>query len=292
MTSHSSPWANCGTRRLVGVALVLLVVAAGAVWFVGRDYVSFGGGLRFHANAQGARVADVTLHSRLLHRDVTQTEVVPAGAPGHGAPLLLLLHGKGSDQHSFEFAQLFRALHDLGRRAPVVLLVGGPEGSYWHDRASGRFGSYVMDEVIPFAVRRLHADPARVAIGGISMGGYGALELARENPSRFCAAGGHSAAVFFSGATSAAGAFDDAADFARHDLLAGAHPQALGARTRVWIDAGSSDPFAPALRQLSTRLGVALHTAPGGHDHAYWSSHIGRYLRFYADALAGCPKRR
>jgi S-formylglutathione hydrolase FrmB len=58
-----------------------------------------------------------------------------------------------------------------------------------------------------------------VAIGGISMGGFGALNLARLDPRRFCAVGGHSAALWASGADSAAGAFDDAADFSRNDVI-------------------------------------------------------------------------
>jgi len=51
------------------------------------------------------------------------------------------------------------------------------------------------------------------------MGGFGALDLARLAPSRFCAVGAHSAALWFSGGETPAGAFDDAADFERHDLI-------------------------------------------------------------------------
>jgi S-formylglutathione hydrolase FrmB len=54
----------------------------------------------------------------------------------------------------------------------------------------------VLDEVIPKALTVLHADPRRVAIGGISMGGFGAYDLARLDPGRFCAVGGHSAAIW------------------------------------------------------------------------------------------------
>ena len=38
-------------------------------------------------------------------------------------------------------------------------------------RRSGDWARYVLDEVIPAAVKRFGADPDRVAIGGISMGG-------------------------------------------------------------------------------------------------------------------------
>ena len=239
----------------------------------------------------GAVVQDFTIHSRLLHRTLSETQVVPPQAPKTGAPLLLLLHGRGSGPHSLESPGLFRGLARLGARAPVVVLVNGDDDSYYHDRGTGRWGSYVVREVLPAAIRRLHADPRRVAIGGISMGGFGALDLARLNPGRFCAAGGHSAAIFFSGPTSAPGAFDDGADFARHDLLALARRRGralFGSRTKIWLDAGASDPFRPALRQLAAALHVPLHGWPGGHEGSYWSAHMPAYLRFYARALADC----
>jgi len=55
--------------------------------------------------------------------------------------------------------------------------------------------SELTNEVIPKALTVLGADPRRVAIGGISMGGLGAYTLARQEPGRFCAVGGHSAAI-------------------------------------------------------------------------------------------------
>jgi hypothetical protein len=33
---------------------------------------------------------------------------------------------------------------------------------------------------------------------------------------------------------------------------------------------------------------VDFHVWAGGHDQAYWDSHWGDYLAFYANALAGC----
>jgi S-formylglutathione hydrolase FrmB len=70
------------------------------------------------------------------------------------------------------------ALRRMGDRAPVVLF---PQGntSWWHDREDGPWGTYVLMEAIPAALARSGADHDRVAIGGISMGGSGALDLGR-----------------------------------------------------------------------------------------------------------------
>jgi enterochelin esterase-like enzyme len=141
--------------------------------------------------------------------------------------------------------------------------------------------------VIPAAVRRYGADPARVAIGGTSMGGFGALDIARLWPGRFCAVGAHSPAIFTSAAARMAGSFDGVADFARHDLLS--QPPSYG-RTPVWIDVGTQDRFRAADQQLAQELGLRAHVWPGKHGSHYWRAHMAQYLRFYASALANCRR--
>ncbi|HTQ94737.1 MAG TPA: hypothetical protein VMK84_35110, partial [Streptosporangiaceae bacterium] len=69
--------------------------------------------------------------------------------------------------------QMFAALHTLGPRAPDIAFPYG-DASYWVNSADGAWASYVLHEVIPKALTVLNADPRWVAIGGISMGGYGA----------------------------------------------------------------------------------------------------------------------
>jgi S-formylglutathione hydrolase FrmB len=152
-----------------------------------------------------------TVHSTLLGRDFREVLLLPAGS-SRGRQLLVFLHGYS--QPTEENALWMRPeLASLGGKAPVVLFVDdGDLTSWWHDRASGKWGSYVLREAIPAALRRTGADPHRVAIGGISMGGFGALDLARLAPARFCAVGGHSPAVL--PPAYRLGAFDDDADYA------------------------------------------------------------------------------
>jgi len=244
-------------------------------------------------NEQGARVVTFMIASPVVHATMAVAAVIPAGSTTRPRPLLVFLHGYGANQNSYLTDAMFAALARLGAQAPdVVFPYGGPD-SYWHDRADGAWGSYVMREVIPRALAQLHADPLRVAIGGISMGGFGALDLARLHPGRFCAAGGHSPALWVSGGESAAGAFDDAADFARHDVIGAARTGPLAGGVPVWIDVGTQDPFRSADTLLASLLRahgqpVTFHLWPGGHDDAYWNSHWPAYLAFYATALARC----
>jgi poly(3-hydroxybutyrate) depolymerase len=214
-------------------------------------------------------------------RSLEQVLVTPPGG-ARGRPLLVLLHWRGGSPDRLLSNELFAALAKLGDRAPAILLPSGGGGSFFHDRRDGRWASYVLHEAIPAALRRLHADPSRIAIGGTSMGGFGALDIARLHPGRLSAVGAHSPAIFLSAAQAMPRAFDDAADFARHDLLRGS---AYG-KTPVWIDVGTRDRFRVADVAFAARAHLRVHVWPGEHRSAYWRAHMADYLRFYADACS------
>jgi S-formylglutathione hydrolase FrmB len=239
------------------------------------------------AGCGGSGEADrLDVRSGELGRTLEQVVVDPGEA---GRPLLVLLHGRGWDPDDVWTLGLEDELERLGDRAPAVVIANGGESSYYHDRRDGDWGAYVIREVIPAALRELDADPQRVAIGGYSMGGFGALDLARLHPDRFCAVGGHSPALWRTGGETPAGAFDDAEDFARHDLFGGPFQGAAS----VWIDVGRSDPFHDAATAYAERLRsagrtVSTHVWDGGHDREYWKAHLRESLAFYADALARC----
>jgi enterochelin esterase-like enzyme len=268
-------------RRWLALAAVVFLGTIG--WLAVRDI------RRGYWTARGADVHRFMLRSRLLHRKLEQVLVTPRGG-GKGRALLVFLHGRSSDPDSNLSDSFFEALHALGDRAPNVLFANGGNHSYFHNRADGPWGSYILREAIPAALARAGADPRRVAVGGISMGGFGSLDLARIAPRRFCAVGGHSAALWFRGADTPAGAFDDAEDFTRNDVLAFARSRSPY-RAPVWIDVGTEDPFLQADTALAHELRadgarVAFHVWPGKHGSSYWHRHTAQYLRFYADACS------
>jgi S-formylglutathione hydrolase FrmB len=239
-------------------------------------------------HTHGARVVHFPLHSSYVGSTLEQTAVIPPETPPRGRrPLLVLLHWRGGTPDMLLSNELFAGLAKLGSRAPLVVMPADDRDSFFHDRDDGRWAQYVVHEVIPAAVRRLGADPSRVAIGGTSMGGFGALDIARLWPGRFCAVGAHSPAIFTSDAASMAGSFDGPGDFARHDLLA-LHPS-YGS-TPLWIDVGTEDRFRAADVRLAGELGATAHVWPGKHGSRYWRAHMTSYLRFYADALARCGR--
>jgi S-formylglutathione hydrolase FrmB len=275
-------------RRVAVIAIALL--AATAV------YLALAATVLAPVDEHGARVEHLTVHSKAVHQDLGVAVVVPSRVPPHGErTLLVFLHGRGGSDATFTGNEaVFEGLAKLGRRAPVVAFPDGGDHSYWHDRDDGRWGRYVMREVIPTVVERYGIDPRRVAIGGISMGGFGAYDLALLHPRRFCAVGGHSPALWFDGGETAPDAFDDATDFNRNDVvgMVRVNPDAF-AGIRVWNDYGDEDPFRVYDEGFVGYLradGVDLstHSWDGAHDDAYWNRHWPAYLRFYANSLAHC----
>lgn len=273
-------------RRRLAVAGFAVLLSAAAYWFL------LGG--PGTSNTRGAQVSSLTIESKAVGEKLPLQVVVPEGADGEKRPLLVFLHGRGANERSEEVDQMYSALADLGDQAPVIAFPYGGDASYWHNRDSGNWSKYVTDEVIPTVEKNFYVDPKAIGIGGISMGGYGAYEIAAENPGEFCAVGGHSPAVWQEAGETAEGAFDDAGDFAAHDVIAkvSSDPASITG-AHLWIDAGDQDPFQPG----TTALGAALkangadleqRTFPGAHETGYWDAHWGDYLGFYGAALANC----
>lgn len=252
-------------RRRLGLGATVVVAAVGVYLALHRAPA--------YRTSRGATLTRFTLHSVDVHRDLHEILVTPKR---HSHVMLVLLHGRSYDPSMFLTQPFFDALSALRNRAPTVLLLDGGNHSYWHDRKDGKWGSMVVNEAIPAGARRTRAQ--RVAIGGVSMGGYGALLLGAETP--VCAIAARSPALWFHAGDSAPGAFDDAEDYARHDIVG--HPPHY--RSPIWIDIGTSDPFHNAAVAYAQTVHARLHIWPGGHTTTYWREHELQYLSFVANA--------
>ncbi|MFN2539688.1 MAG: alpha/beta hydrolase [Mycobacteriales bacterium] len=210
--------------------------------------------------------------------------------PGPGTlPLMVVLHGRGGD-HSTAFEDLHLdgyLAQAVERGVPpfAVATVDGGEDSYYHPRRSGIDPQrMLLEELLPQLARH-QVRTGRFAVGGWSMGGYGALLVAeRLGPSRVAAVAVDSPALFRSAGQTAHGAFDDAADFRRHDVLAGA-ARLKGIPMRVTC--GLSDPFIDGVRRLLSLLPSAPRDLrPGGHDDAFWRASAPDQLAFVGRHLS------
>jgi len=104
--------------------------------------------------------------------------------PDRRWPLVLFLHGAGERGSELDLAAVHGPpkLADAGHEFPFVLVTPQcPESSQWIAELSTLSG--LLDEVME--AHRI--DPARVAVTGLSMGGYGTWSLAVRYPDRFAA---------------------------------------------------------------------------------------------------------
>lgn len=295
-SAPTSSRTNRRRRRTALFALGAIAILAVGIWI----QTTRGGVDRpadWFTNTHGTDRERIDIESEAVGKRLPVEVIVPdTDEPSSGRPMLVLLHGRGTPADKLSNSALTKAVSDAGANAPIVVLPYGDEASYWHNRGSGRWGDYVMDEVIPTAAEKFDGDAERVAIGGISMGGFGAFNLARLNPGEFCAVGGHSPAFWQTSGETAEGAFDNAEDFAANDVVAAAASGAPGyADTEIWLDSGDEDPFRPGYQSVVNSLrasgaNLTERTWPGEHENAYWESHYARYLKFYTNALRKCDR--
>jgi enterochelin esterase-like enzyme len=240
-----------------------------------------------------------SFRSQLLNRDMAYWVYLP---PGYGQesrryPVLYMLHGGGGNLEEWAVYGLFDVADEAIRTgviAPMIIVLPQGDVSYWTNWASNspRWGDYLAYEVVyqidaAFATVR---SPAARAIGGLSMGAWGALHQAFVHPDIFGVAAAHSASFYpddnnlkFLGV---------GAEFASKDPLALAGWLPGLDSLRIWIDLGQDDPWLEQATQLHNTLlarGIE-HTwrvNAGRHAGEYWAEQIPTYLRFYSVALSG-----
>jgi poly(3-hydroxybutyrate) depolymerase len=146
-------------------------------------------------------------------------------------PIILFLHGRG-ERGSEGLWQtqigLPQALRDHPERWPfIVVMPQCPQANYWTDPEMLAMAMDALDQ----ESQEFHADPDRSYLTGLSMGGYGAWELARLHPRRFAAVAIAASGLFWSYAPER---WQQAA------TLPGEYARAVG-RTPLWIFQGGDD---------------------------------------------------
>lgn len=242
--------------------------------------------------AAGSVVFDA-FHSARRGMTVRWGLATPPGTAPSGLPTVVVLHGRGDDART-AFAgmglQHFLADHVRKGGRPVALVSVDGGQAYWHPRADGDDPlGMISDELVPL-LRARGLAVARIGVLGWSMGGYGALLMARQSHRHalgsltVAVAAAGSPALFASSGASAAGAFDDAADYRKWGRLAAA-PDA--GTVALMVSCGSSDPFAD---QTRTYRAAVQPTPAGGisagfHEFGYWRSLVPAQLTYLSDHL-------
>lgn len=209
--------------------------------------------------------------------------------PGTSLPFLLELHGRGDD-HTVAFGShrlqyFLSAAVRAGTPPFAIASVDGGDADYWHRRSSGADSQdMIVSELIPLLADR-GLRTSRFALGGWSMGGYGALLLAeRLGSARVAAVVADSPAIWTRYEDASQGSFDGPDDFAAHDVL-----DQAGALENVHIrvTCGLSDPLLAGSRALLDRLPDIQHEfGPGAHDDNWWQHAAPLQLAYAGEHLA------
>jgi len=315
----SAPWVEVRTVERVGRGS-LLALLVGISLIVGGSATSTAGPVVASASETASRVLDLapertaaaagsvdtrTFESASLGRTMPYRIYLPPGYSEESTryyPVVYLLHGMGGSDQQWQQVGIVAAADRLissGAIAPVIIVMPEGERAYWVDHATDgeRWGRYTAVDVVADVeshFRTLVGKQSR-AIGGLSMGAHGAVQLALNYPGEFGAVGAHSLVLRRYG--SAPSYFGTTAEFAKRDpMQIVATKGKSGCSFALWIDIGDKDPWAPLASDFNSELsslGVPhqWHLWSGDHSGEYWSAHLDDYLRFYGAALTGHPAR-
>lgn len=247
----------------------------------------------------GSQLLNRTLDSPSLRRQMPYFIYLPAryAESGKRYPVIYMLHGYGGSNTewiSYGFPEIADHMMNAGEIPPTIIVFPQGDQSYWVNHADGeRWGDYTAHDVVQYidATYRTIPDAAHRAIGGLSMGGVGALQLALNYPGIFSVVGMNSPTL--RDYASALPYFGDEAFFNAHDPIHLVQQYPDRARQlKISLDVGEQDDqwhdivvgFHNELLQLN--IPHDWHKWPGVHDGAYWGAHCADDLRFYAAALA------
>ena len=136
-----------------------------------------------------------TFHSETLARDYAYISYTPEGYDaGSGRyPVVYLLHGSlGNEGHWTEFVEAERILDDMmesGAIPPAIVIMPGAL-SWWADGYNEPAESAFIHDLMPHidATWRTLPSAESRAIGGLSAGGFGTVNLTMKHPDLFAAA--------------------------------------------------------------------------------------------------------
>jgi len=236
-------------------------------------------------------VATVQFQSRALGRHVTYTAILPDPRHGEGPfPVLTQLHG-ASDDHS---AWLVRS-RLLDHAAAYPLLIVLPDGGLSGWRNAGqreKYEDFVTQDLPRHLAANFRVRPGRGAIGGLSMGGGGAVRLGLKHPGLFASIWAHSSSLPSGERMRQRGTPE--LEIAADDLY-GIPERLLQTMPRLSLprlsfDCGVDDFLLEDNRSYHRHLEAiafphAYHEHEGAHTWEYWDLHVREALRQHADVL-------
>ena len=244
-------------------------------------------------------LCEMKYFSQALQKATAATVIVPESL-NKPFSVYYLLHGL-SDDHTIWQRRTSIERYVQGLPLIVVMPDGG-RGFYCDAEAGMAWETSLIQDLVPFIDNTFPTVPERDGrfVGGLSMGGYGAVKVALRYPEMFCSANSHSGALGFAHWPLSTDPKDKfAVEFRRvigdnpaggpNDLFALANSVKPGMRPAISIDCGTGDFLLDANRAFHKHLdeiGYAHTYAeyPGDHVWSYWDDHVQNALTFHMKA--------
>ncbi|CAE6838667.1 alpha/beta hydrolase [Paraburkholderia aspalathi] len=262
------------------------------------------------APASASTVISRSFHSQALGRDWAYTIYLPTGYRHDAAriPVLYLLHGNNGDANDWLTQGHLQTTADAlieHKEIPPVAIVMPQGGTDWYVDRKEKMETAFFSDLLPEIETRYAVATQRSGrmIGGVSMGGFGALRYAMTQPEHFCGALLLSPAIYaneppLASAARRVGVFGDR-QFDPHVWHALNYPaqweryMSQPYRLPMFIAAGDDDLAIQAdASSLYTHLRLAgnpaaLRIIDGGHTWDVWSALLPAALKY----TLGCVKQ-
>jgi len=201
-----------------------------------------------------------------------------------------LLHGLSDD---YTIWQRRTSIERYADRLGLMVVMPDGGRSFYCDLPYGKYEGHILETVrfIDRTFRTVDAPGGR-GIGGLSMGGFGAMKLGLKYPELFGSVAAHSSAL-------------DAKRLHTSEDLRGIFPAPLGpeddpfalaaragVKPAIRFDCGADDFLIEENRHFHAHLqalGVPHTYAeyPGAHSWEYWDEHIVEALAFHVEQMTG-----
>jgi S-formylglutathione hydrolase FrmB len=238
-------------------------------------------------------LCELNWFSNVLQKQVATRIILPDVGKGPYATFYLL-HGL-SDDHTIWHRR--SRIEEYVKNLPlIVVMPDGYRGFYTDNNEGPAYAKFFGEELPAYIERTFDAKSSRSArcVGGLSMGGYGALRIGLGYPEMFSSVNSHSGALMRG---SQWWKKDEVVEFTRvfgknpegtsHDLRALAQRcKKNKTLPKILIDCGVDDFLIEQNREYHAalnKMGIEheYFEFPGAHTWDYWDEHVRDALKFH-----------
>ena len=211
-------------------------------------------------------------------------------------PIYILLHGVYGSAWVWSMKGRVhltaKEMMDTGEIAPAILAMPSDglwgDGSAYFSHHGKQFDQWIVNDVPKAVIENVpQASQNHLCIGGLSMGGYGALRLGGLHPDRFSAISGHSSITQF--AQMAQFVEEPIASYqaqSKYPNIIDIFKENNHRLPPIRFDCGVDDELLEANRVLhkemiDSNIDHSFEEFEGGHEWPYWIKHVKKSLTFF-----------